>query len=96
MGKYLMLWEVDESRIPVDSEERKAGWLMMLEMTKQNMSEGLVKDWGAFVSTTNGFSIVDGTEEDIHAMCMKFVPFVRFEIYPAASVDQIVKIVEAM
>lgn len=96
MGRYLILWEVDENKIPVDVEERKSGWLMMLEMTKQDMNAGKVKEWGAFIGQTKGFTISEGTEEEIHAMALKYVPFVRFNIYQLASMDQVVKIVGSL
>jgi len=31
MGKYLILWKADESKIPVDFNERRDGWLLALE-----------------------------------------------------------------
>jgi hypothetical protein len=96
MGRYLLHWEIDESKIPVDAQERKTGWLMMLEMTKQDMQAGLVKEWGVFVSQTKGFTISEGTEEQMHAIALKYVPFVRFNIYPLLSRDQVVRIIESI
>jgi len=96
MGRYLILWDVDESRIPVDPEERKTGWVMMLEMTKQDMEAGIVKDYGVFIGQTKGFTISEGTEEEMHALALKYVPFVRFNIYPLGTMDQVLRIVGAM
>lgn len=96
MGKYLVLWEADEGNIPVDAKERKNGWLMAMEMTKQDMKEGKIKDQGVFVGRIKGFTIPEGTEEEMHALALKYVPFFRFQIYPLASMDQVEGIVNAM
>jgi hypothetical protein len=96
MGKYLTIWEADESKIPVDPKERKAAWQMAMEMTKQDMKDGKVKDWGVFLGQVRGFSISEGTEEEVQAISMKYVPFFRFQIYPLISMDQSTAIVNAM
>ena len=46
MGKYLMLWEVDTTRLPVNPKERGAGWNALMQMVKQDMKKGTTKDWG--------------------------------------------------
>ena len=46
MGRYLLLWEADKSKIPLDPEERKMGWLGAIEMERQNMKERGTVDWG--------------------------------------------------
>ena len=80
MARYLVLWESDESKIPVDPEERKAGWLMALGAARQDMEDGLVKDWAAFAGQPNGLIIAEGTEEDILKITVKFMPFFRFKV----------------
>ena len=88
MGKYLILWEADESKIPIDPKERRDGWLLAIEATKQDIKDGLVKDWAAFAGQPNGFSIAEGTEEDILKITMKYMPFFRFKTILLASIDQ--------
>ena len=89
MGRYLVLWEADESKIPVDAEERKAGWLMALEMTREDIKSGRTKEYGGFVGQTKGFAISEGTEEELNRMTLKYVPFFRFNIIPVLSIDQL-------
>ena len=88
MGKYLILWEADESKIPVDPNERRDGWLLALEATKQDIKDGLVKDWAVFAGQPNGYSIAEGTEVDILKITMKYMPFFRFKVILLASVEQ--------
>ena len=89
MGKYILLWEADESKIPVDAAERQVGWQMATEMVRQDMKDGLVKDYGVFMGQPNGFTIAEGTEEAITNMTIKFMPFFRFKIIPIVSIDQV-------
>ena len=96
MGRYLLLWEADESKIPIAPEERKIGWQMATEMVEQHMQGGLVKDYGAFVGQPNGFVIADGTRDEIINMTIKFMPFFRFKVIPLASIDQIKEVIKTI
>ena len=96
MGRYLTIWEADDSKIPIDPEERKLGWLGAIEMEKQNMNDGLTKDWGVFLGQTKGFSISEGTEEEVINSTIKFIPYFKFQVYPIASIDELERIIKAM
>ena len=63
MARYILLWDVDQSRISVDPKERKAQLLALVELVKQDLKSGLIKDWGGFAGQTQGYRIVEGTEE---------------------------------
>ena len=96
MGKYLALWEVDQSRVPVDAKERGAAWNMMLEMVKQDLKSGKAKDWGAFVGEINGYSIAEGTEVEVGNMLAQYAPYVSFKVHPVSSVSQVVEVIKSM
>ena len=81
MGRYIVMWEADESRIPVDPKERNAAWLGSIEMTKQEMKDGLVKFWGGFLGQTKGFTISEGTEAEVLKNTLKYVPYFRMKVY---------------
>ena len=96
MGKYLVLWEVDQSRVPVDAKERGAAWGLMMEMVRKDIQAGISKDWGAFVGEINGYAVAEGTEVEIANMLMQYTPYVSFETHPIASVAQIGDIIKKM
>ena len=96
MGRYLLIWEVDESKIPINPEERKVGWLAAIEMTKQDMKAGLTKDWGSFLGQTKGFSITEGTEDDVIRETLKYIPYFRFKLYPLVSIEKLEAAIKAM
>ena len=96
MGRYLSLWEMDKSKIPVDPKERGGGWSLMMAMVKENLEKGVTKDWGAFVGETSGYSILEGTEIEVGGYLQKFVPFVSFKLFPIASVSQVEEVIKSL
>jgi hypothetical protein len=96
MGKYLLLWEIDATKIPVSPKERGAGWSALLQIVKQDIKKGMTKDWGAFVGEINGYSVAEGTEVEIGNMLQQFAPFVRFKVHPIASVSQVEEVIKAL
>ncbi len=96
MGKYLYIWEIDRTKIPVDPKERGVGFSMLLEMVKQDIKKGITKDWGAFVGEFNGYSVVEGTEVEILKQVQQYTPFVYFKVYPIASVSQVEEMIKAL
>jgi hypothetical protein len=96
MGKYLYLWEIDRTKIPMDQKERGVGFSMLLEMVKQDIKKGITKDWGVFPGEFNGYSVVEGTEVEIMNQVQKYTPFVYFKVYPIASVTQAEEMIKAL
>ena len=96
MGKYLTLWEIDQARVPVSPQERGTAWAAFMDIIKEDIKKGLIKDWGAFVGETRGYTVSEGTEVEIGNMSQKYVPFVIFEIHPVASVEQVDEIIKAL
>ena len=89
MGKYFMIWEIDTSKIPISREERAAAWKPMIDMVKQGIEEGRIKEWGNFVGEARGYSIAEGTEVEISSFNQNWVPFVNFKVHPVATVSDV-------
>jgi len=96
MGRTLLLWEMDMTRVPASPQERGAGWSALLGLVKQDMEKGVIKDWGSFFGETRGFAIGEGTELEVATALQKYVPFVKFEFHPIASVSQNEEILKAL
>ena len=96
MGKYLALWEIDKTRIPVDPKERGAGWSALIALAKKNLEIGLTKDWGAFVGETSGYAIYEGTELEVIKSIQQYIPFASFKVHPIASLDQVSEMIESL
>jgi len=96
MGKYLVIWEIDASRLPVSRKERAAGWKALLNFIKEDLKSGLTLDWGAFVGELKGYSIIEGDEVAINISLQQYSPFVTFKLRSITSVEQAEQLVEAM
>lgn len=96
MGRYLVLWEVDQSRVPVDARERGGAWSLLMEMVKQDIKGGKLKEWGAFVGEINGFAVYEGTEIEVGSRLVQYSPYVSFKVHPVASVNQVDAIIKSL
>ena len=96
MGKYLVLWEVDQTKIPIDPKERGEGWSFLMAMVRQDMEKGLTKEWGAFLGETKGYSINEGSELEVMTSLQQYVPFCKFDVHPVASENQVNEMIKAL
>jgi len=96
MGKYLVLWEVDQARVPISPQERGAGWGALIDMVRGDLKKGMLKDWGAFVGEINGYAVWEGTEVEIGNALQQYVPWVHFKVHPIASVNQVDEVIKAL
>ena len=96
MGKYLVLWEVDHSKIPIDPKERAEGWGLLMAMVGQDMEKGILKDWGTFSGESKGYSIYDTSRIELMKTLQQYVPFVMFEVRPIATVGDVNEMLKAL
>jgi hypothetical protein len=96
MGKYLVMWEVDHSKIPINAKERAEGWGLLMAMVGQDMEKGIVKDWGAFSGESKGYSIYDSTKLEMMKALQQYVPFVMFKVHPVATVGDVNEMLKAL
>ena len=88
MGKYLLLWQLDPARVPVDPKERAKAWSGLMGMVKKDLEKGMSKDWGAFIGEGSGYAIAEGSETEVSIMMQQYSPYVQFETHPIMSVSQ--------
>jgi hypothetical protein len=96
MGRYLVLWEADETKIPLDPTVRRESWLAGCEMVKEDFKSGLAKEWGVFLGQAKGFAIDEGTEEEVQKGLLKYIPYFRFQIIPILYLDQQVEAIKTI
>ena len=89
MGKFLLNWRLDTSRVPIDPKERGAGWSLLMAMIKQDKEKGILLDWGAFTSEGRGYCIVDGSNVDVMKMTEQYDPYVLFETHPVSTIQEV-------
>jgi len=97
MGKYLVLWEVDKSRLPISPKERGAGWGVLMKAVGESLKEGgITESWGAFVGELRGYAVWDASELEILIEAQKYVPWVTFETHPIATIEQVNEMIKAI
>jgi hypothetical protein len=96
MPKYLLLWEVDANKAPVNSKERGAAWTGMLNLIKQDMKEGKVSEWGSFTGESKGYSVSTMTELELAKNLQRFFPYVTFKVHSVMTVDQTVELAKSL
>ncbi len=96
MPKYLLLWEVDPSKLPIDPKERGAAWSAMLDMVKQDIKEGVITDWGSFLGENGGYMVYKGSEMELEKRLQQYVPFVTFKTHRIMSVEQMAELAKSL
>lgn len=96
MGKYLLIWQLDPARIPVNPKERASGWSALMGMVKKDLEKGISKDWGAFIAEEKGYAIADGNETEVSLMTQQYTPYVQFETHPIMSAKQVGDMLKAL
>jgi hypothetical protein len=96
MGKYLLLWEIDRTKVPVNPKERGVGWSFLMELIKQDIKKGLIKDWGTFIGELGGYVVEEGSELEIMNAVQRFIPFVSFKVHAIGSVSQVDEMIKAL
>ena len=96
MGKYLVLWELVNARIPIDPKERGEAYGLFMAMVRQDTEKGITKDWGSFVGEGHGYTVVEGTELEVMKTLEQYVPYCKYKIHPVASEIQVNELVKAL
>jgi hypothetical protein len=96
MAKFLLDWELDSSKTPVNPKERAEGWSMLMKAVQQDLRNGVIKEWGAFAGESKGYCVMEGSAAEVHTLVQKFVPFVQFESHPLVSADEVDVLIQKM
>ncbi len=94
MGKYLVLWETDLSRVPVDPNDQLTFFGKIQSMLREDLKNGPTKDFGMFLGGDRGYTIEEGTEEEIAMSTLKYCPFIKCTVHQVISADQVEKIMK--
>ena len=96
MAKYLVTWESDRSRWPADPKERGALSAKFLEITKQDMKDGKISDWGAFVVGRAGFAVCEGSGLELYKTIQPYTTHYTFIVHEVLSIDEVTKVMKSM
>jgi len=95
MPKFLIIWETDRSSWPTDLKERIALRAKSVEMTKQDMKEGKISDWGVFVGGGAGYTVCEGNALDLYKTMQRYLPYYTFDVQEVLSIDEVAEVVKS-
>ena len=96
MPKYLVLWEADPSKQPIDPKERGAALSALLDMVKHGIKEGTTIDWGSFLGEDRGYSISEVSEMELEKKLYRYAPFITFKVHRVMSVEQLAELAKSL
>jgi hypothetical protein len=96
MSKFLVLWEGVPGTMPIDPKQRAEVLGKTMELTKQGLNSGQVKDWGIFPGGNAGYAIGEGTDADMLKGSMQFSPYFKFTVHPVLSLQQVAEVMKSM
>ena len=90
MTKYLILWKMDQNRIPEDPEEWIKRDEKFMSMVKDDLENGKTLEWGMFAGgRTAGYAICEGTDLEVTMENMKYIPHMKMKSYPVLGPTQV-------
>lgn len=95
MAKFLILWELDTTRVPESPEEQMVLFNRLMNMVDVDFKSGMI-DWGEFVGGHTGYAINEGTEQELALALMKYSPYIKFKVHPVLSAIQIEENMKAL
>ncbi len=96
MTKFLTLWKLDTTKMPEKPEEQVAIYTKLLNMVKEDFETYSKMDWGEFVGGGVGYSISEGTEQELALALLKYSPYIKFKVYPVLSLEQVLENMEKL
>jgi len=68
----------------------------LMNMVRQDREKGIGKEWGAFIGESRGYCVYEGQELEVMKALQQYVPFVKFQIHPVASENQINEMIKGL
>jgi hypothetical protein len=91
MTKFLIQWHKNPHMVPENPEKMAKQNLSLLEGVRAALKSGGFRDWGVNCNGYDGYAIAEGTEADILASLLKWMPYVLFDVFAVANVDQAIE-----
>ena len=91
MTKYLILWQFNPALLQLTGEERVKLLIKLSEMIKENIKNGIIKDWGMSPDESIGYIISEQTEKELYAALLPFVSYISFKVHPMLSVNEVLE-----
>lgn len=95
MTKFLILWELDTTRIPESPVKQMILFNRLMNMVDEDLKSGML-NWGESLNGHTGYVINEGTEEELALVLMRYTPYVKFKVHPVLSTSQVKENIKAL
>ncbi len=94
MARFYVTWQWSNPQLlPLDPQKRGKLLTSLLEMVREDMIAGKIKDWGVIAGGMGGYMITgDVSEAEFHASTYKWMPYVTFQASPVLSAEQLAEL----
>lgn len=96
MGKYLVTWEIDTTKLPTNKKDIAMGWAVLVNAVKEDLKKGLMTDWGGFVGETKGYALFDCPHLEMTKTLLQYAPFVIFTVKEVGTADDAAEVIKSM
>ncbi len=98
MPRYLVLWEMDRSRIPSDQNERMMLMKNLSDMTKKWLKENPGSQWGMSFDSGRGFALHPSTEtwQGLSKHLLMFGPYIKGEYFQVVTIEEAEEVLSSM
>jgi hypothetical protein len=98
MPRYLVLWEMDMSKMPTDTTEQAMLLQKMSAMTKQWLKDRPGAQWGMSLDASRGFALHTSAEtwKDMAKHFMSFKPYIKGDHFEVLSIEEADEVLKSM
>ena len=75
--------------MPTDPTEYAKLMSQAKDWVKENIEKGFTVSWGAFMTGSEGYAVVEGDPPDVYKNLQKFYPAFVYQIHEVLSVDEL-------
>lgn len=95
MGRFLVLWRMNEDFIPTDINDRQKIIAQISKITQDDIKKGVIKEWGMSVDGTCGFAVREESHADLLKHSLLMGPYIVIEkITNVVTFEESGKVVE--
>lgn len=87
MGKFILLWEMDSTKLPKSPEKQMTIITWLINMAKEDFKCSMM-DLKGLLNVRAGHTIFEGTDQEIVQIITKYDPYINFTVYPTRSANQ--------
>lgn len=67
-----------------------------LEMTKQDMEDGKINDWGSYVGRGAGYAVCEGNRLDVYKNIQHYAIYYIFTAHEMLSIDEVTGVIKSL